>query len=135
MKYKLEVNGVEDTETGTIIPNDANNPDWQAYELWANSGNTPDPEFSDTEIETKRVKDIKTNAGKKIVEIMPEWKQRNSLARVLELLALVTDLTALPADDQAELADALAEWDNLKAIRATSDDAETNGTNPEDVVW
>jgi len=135
MKYKIYGTGVVDTADGSIIPNTETNPDWVIYLAWVAEGNTPDPEFTDPEIDARRIAEIKKTAGTKIVEIMPEWKQRNNLARVLELLAMVTDVTGLPTEDQTELADALAEWDNLKAIRTASDIAETNGDNPDDIVW
>lgn len=135
MKYKIEVNGVEDTETGTIIPNDSNNEDWVAYEAWVAEGNTADPEFTTDETEVKRVTDIKTTAGEKIVEIMPEWKQRNNLARMVELLSNAVDLTTLTTAEQDEITAAMTQWNNVKTIRSTSDTAEVDGTNPDDIVW
>lgn len=139
MKYKIEVNelieSVLDTETGTIIPNDPNNEDWVAYEAWVAEGNTADPALNTSEIEAKRVQEIKTTAGEKIVEIMPEWKQRNSIARMVELLSDAVDMTGLSADALAEISAVMLQWDDVKTIRTTSDAAETDGTNPDDVVW
>ncbi|MCK5021042.1 MAG: hypothetical protein KAS32_28785 [Candidatus Peribacteraceae bacterium] len=41
-KYKLIKNGVEDTETGTCIPDKAGNRDWKKYQEWLAEGNVPD---------------------------------------------------------------------------------------------
>lgn len=135
MKYKLNVYGVEDTETGSLIPNAEDNQDWQEYQVWVAEGNVADPEFSDDELEATRVTEIKNTAATKIVETMPEWKQRNNLARMLELVAGIVDLTALTTDEQTEITAALVEWANVKDIRTTSNVAEASGTDPADIVW
>lgn len=135
MKYKIEGNGVLDTETGASIPNSDGNEQWAEYLLWVDAGNTADPEFSAAEVEATRVADIKAAAGNKIVELMPEWKQRNNLARMVEVLSTAVDLTALPAEVQTEVTAALAEWADIQTVRTTSDTAETDGTAPSDIIW
>ena len=66
---------------------------------------------------------------------MAEWKQRNNLARMLELVASVADLTVLTADEQTEIATALTQWADINTIRTTSDTAEADGTDPADIIW
>lgn len=50
-KYKLSGDGVQDIETGAIIPNDLGNRDWQEYLEWFAEGNTPDPQFTQEELD------------------------------------------------------------------------------------
>jgi len=135
IKYKITSNGVFDTESGTYIPNCDTNEHWVEYLNWVALGNTADPEFTNPELETQRITKIKEQAGNTIVAAIPEWKQRNNIARMLELVAKATDLSALTADELAEIAAAQADWDSIKAVRTTSDTAETNGDNPDDIVW
>lgn len=66
---------------------------------------------------------IKAEAGRRILERAPEWKQRNVLARSVELRN-IKDGRALASDEQAELDAAQALWDSIKAIRAHSDQLE-----------
>ena len=135
MKYKLQDSGVYDTETGQSIPNSTDNRHWRQYLEWVALGNTADPEFTQTEIETARVTTIKAAASNRIVNLLPAWKQRNQIARMLEILASTIDLSVLPTKEQLEIHDAATGWAAIKAIRNTSNAAESNGTAPEDVVW
>lgn len=50
-KYKLQGSGVMDTETGAFIPNAPGNRHWKEYQQWLIDGNTPDPEFTQQEID------------------------------------------------------------------------------------
>ena len=65
----------------------------------------------------------------------PRWKQRNNIARMLELVTKAVDLSTLTTDEQAEIIAAQMAWDNIKSVRTTSYAAETNGNNPTDIVW
>lgn len=56
-KYKISGDGVVDTERGAKIPNNPNNGDWQDYLAWVADGNTPDPEFTQAEIDNKVLRD------------------------------------------------------------------------------
>ena len=67
-KYKLSADGVKDTETGACIPNADGNRHWQQYLLWlegkdalgfdmGTGPNTPDPEFTEEEINRKIIDD------------------------------------------------------------------------------
>lgn len=135
MRYKIEGACIFDTLTGGLIPNSDTNPDWIEYQAWVAEGNTPDPEFTDSEIDEQRIAEIKESAGNAIVTAIPEWKQRNNIARMLELVAKATDLSVLTVDEQAEINAAQADWDSIKAVRDASDTAEANGDNPDDIVW
>lgn len=72
------------------------------------------------QLKAMRCEEIKAIARGKILAYMPEWKQANNTARMVELNWKVTGGTALTPAEQAE-ADALqAAWDNIKAIRTAS---------------
>jgi len=49
-KYKyLESGGVQNTETGAVIPAASGNRDYREYLAWVAKGNSPDPEFTEEE--------------------------------------------------------------------------------------
>lgn len=71
--------------------------------------------------------DIKAEAGRRILEIAPSWKQANMIARTLELTnAHGADPATWPAPEQTERATYLAVWEQIKAIRTYSDTLEAN---------
>lgn len=70
-----------------------------------------------------RIEEIKREAYDRIVTILPEYKQRNGLARALELQNEART-RALTTEEEAELADFKTLWSQLKAVRADSDAAE-----------
>ena len=66
MKYKLQENGVYDTETGQSIPNSTDNRHWNLYLEWLTEStgeppelNLPDPEFTAQEIDDRALLDKK----------------------------------------------------------------------------
>jgi len=67
------------------------------------------------------VKSIKSKAGHAILALAPEWKQRNALARMLELVNQKVDGGTLTAEEDAEVAAVESLWATVKAIRAQSD--------------
>ena len=69
-----------------------------------------------------RVPEIKEAAGVVIVERYPEWKQRNMIARMVELNAKATP----SAEEEAEMAALQSVWDWVKAVRAESDRLEAD---------
>jgi len=90
---------------------------------------TPSPD----ELESHRISLIKLIAKEKIISVMSEEKQRNSLA---ELIAL----QATPLSDWTPEMKELFEvhkynWKTIDEIRATSNDAEATGLEVEMVVW
>lgn len=84
--------------------------------------------------ENARVADIKRAAAAKITETVPEWKQRNMLARSIELLEKGV-FDGLTPPEKAELAENRAVWDRINDIRDKSNAAERDGTQPGDIVW
>lgn len=54
-KYKLQQSGVKDTETNAVIPCDPANRHWQEYQDWLAEGNTPDPEYTQEELDAQAV--------------------------------------------------------------------------------
>lgn len=65
---------------------------------------------------------IRAEAKRRILDIMDEDRQRNSLARGVELITtLGPDPAKWPAEDQQTYAVVSAEWGQIKAIRARSD--------------
>jgi len=85
--------------------------------------------------EAARVQAIKQAASEQILAIAPEWKQRNMLARSVELHEVMTSGGALTTEEQAELDAIRAVWAQIKTIRQKSDLAEADGTQPQDIVW
>ncbi len=82
----------------------------------------------------EKITEIKEEAQQQILDLAPEWKQRNMIARAVELVQLgqTTD---------PEFIAIQAVWDTVKVIRATSDqlEADVNAANTEAgvdaVVW
>lgn len=66
---------------------------------------------------------IKTEAGKRILAIAPEWKQSNVTARAIELRN-IKDVRMLTSEEQSELDAAQTLWDQIRALRAYSDQLE-----------
>jgi hypothetical protein len=50
-KYKINGSGVYDTEKHRSIPNSMDNRHWREYQEWLADGNTPDPEFTQAELD------------------------------------------------------------------------------------
>ena len=110
MKLKISSNGYIDI----------NSENWMHSEnseviQWLSEGNTPEPEFTEKEIDLRRIQSIKSKAGELINSKYPDYKQLN-IIRVCG----------------AEL-DAMTAY--IDGIRAISNEAESNGTKVEDVQW
>jgi len=77
-----------------------------------------------------RVVEIKAEAGTRIVILAgPGWKQRNMLARYLELLSEKADGGTLSADEITELNSLKAIWTRVKDIRTVSNGIEEEISN------
>lgn len=50
LKYKIFGDGVQDTESGALIPKDPSNRHWQEYVIWAQE-NTAAPQFTKQELD------------------------------------------------------------------------------------
>ena len=70
----------------------------------------------------QRIPDIKVAACKVITDRYPEWKQRNMIARMVELNTKATPTV----DEEAESAAIQAVWDWVKSVRAESDRLESD---------
>ncbi len=78
-KYKLTEDGIQNTETTAFIPNDERNNDWREYQNWlkgldvngedlGTSENTPDPQFTEEEIEIIALREEEQVIDKKIAD-------------------------------------------------------------------
>lgn len=76
--------------------------------------------------------DVKAEAYRRIVAIVPEWKQRNLLAQATLLDKQIADGTPLTTPQQAEWDAGEAIWDQIAAIRAASDVIEAMDPIPPD---
>lgn len=83
-------------------------------------------------LEEGRIQTIKQEAATRILAIAPEWKQRNMLARSIELHEIMTTGGTLSPEQQTELDQIRAIWSHIKSIREQSDQAEISGTDPTD---
>lgn len=92
-------------------------------------GVVPDEDFfaamrAEAATQTVERRAIKDEAARRILALAPEWRQRNAIARGLELLEKRDAGTPLTADEEAERAAIQSMWDAIKAIRERSDDLE-----------
>jgi len=77
---------------------------------------------------------IKIEAGKRIVRMAPEWKQRNAMARGLEFARKMirNGPNALTPEEDAEEAAMDTLWMEVKRLRAVSDQLEAMDPPPQD---
>lgn len=72
-----------------------------------------------------KVRQVKDEARRRIVAIMPEHQQLNWTARAIELsLTHGADPTNWPTEDRAAVPVVLARYEKIKAVRAKSDEIE-----------
>lgn len=82
-----------------------------------------------------RVPDIKAEAARRILSVMPDWKQRNLTARAAELVEAMATGGSLTPEDEQERQQIKAIWAWVKAVRAESDRLEAAGLTAADGVW
>jgi len=75
---------------------------------------------------------VKEEAQRRIYEILPDWKQRNLTARAAELA--IKGVQNWSLEEQAEVAAGQALWDQIKVIRAKSDELEAMDPIPVDYI-
>lgn len=76
---------------------------------------------------------VKAEAERRILAVMPEWKQRNALAAgQAAVMAHGSDPAMWPPELQAEHTAAMAAWAAINAIRASSDVLEAMDPIPAD---
>ena len=96
MKYKLQDNGVQDTETGQSIPNNEDNRHWRMYLEWLTEStgsppvlNVPDPEFTAQEISDQaradKIQELKNEGLSRIQAVMPAINNFDTLELVREM--------------------------------------------------
>ncbi|MCH2242842.1 MAG: hypothetical protein MK041_13165 [Aquabacterium sp.] len=78
------------------------------------------------------VQQVKAEAGRRILEIAPEWKQRNLTARAAEFALKLADGGSLDAAEGLERDAGQEIWDAIKAIRAKSNEIEAMNPIPTD---
>ncbi len=81
---------------------------------------------------------IKAEASRRILAIMPQYKQLDFLAEVVvNLISLGTDTSRWPAEAQARLQNGIARWQYAQAVRARSDELEAHppADPTEDAIW
>ncbi len=83
----------------------------------------------------EKKQDVKNEANKRIVAVLPEWKQRNYTARSVELTEKIATGGTLTTDEQTELTNIKGLWAQVKDIRNKSDtlEASIDGMTPEQV--
>ncbi len=64
--------------------------------------------------------DLRTEAQRRILAVLPDWKQRNNLSRMLELYR--KGEANWSTGERAEVAIIDANWNWLKSVRTTSDE-------------
>lgn len=97
----------------------------------------PQPDPTSEELEQRRILLAKGIAHQKIIAIADETKQRNMIARSVELDRLLRDNGSLTAQEQAEYDAMDSIWQRIKAIRSASNQIEaTPGEDPEtSTLW
>lgn len=73
---------------------------------------------------------VKAEAQRRILHILPEWKQRNLTARAAELA--IKGQSNWTTEETAEHTAGQAVWDQIKAIRTKSDEIEAMTPIPSD---
>ena len=97
------------------VPKADGNREYELIKQWLADGNTPEPEFTEKEIEAQRIQAIKSKASELISSKYPDYKQLN-IIRV----------------GGAEL-EAMSAY--IDSIREKSNKAEQDGTKVEDIQW
>lgn len=90
--------------------------------------------LSGTNSEAKRIAAIKAEAGRIIEAVLPDWKQRNALARMVEL-SNAQQSREMTTEEQAEIDGINHIWSWIKLIRAASNAAENDGRQAHQIVW
>ena len=84
----------------------------------------PDPEPTAGE--------VKAEAGRRIIEVCPEWKQRNYIATSLTFTDMIQDGETLTAEQETQRSEIKAIWTTIQGIRTKSDEIEAMSPIPTD---
>ena len=113
--YKLiGTKSVKRLADGACIPFADGNRDYEEYKQWLAEGNTPEPEFTEEELNEQRIQAIKAKASELITS----------------KYSIVWQLNHPRTDERY-----INEYTWIDNIRAISNTAEANGTNLEDIQW
>lgn len=97
---------------------------------WVQTWNVVDKTAEEiSQYDAEMVAGVKAEAQRRILEILPEWKQRNLTARAAELA--IKGVSNWTAEETSEYEAGQAVWDRIKAIRAASDALEAQSPIPE----
>ena len=113
LKVKIQGQGYLLNNT-THVPKADGNREYELIKQWLTEGNTPEPEFTEEELNEQRIQAIKAKASELIT---------SKYSIVWQLNHPRTDTTY--GSDYA--------W--IDNIRAISNQAEADGTNVEDIQW
>lgn len=84
----------------------------------------PDPEPT--------VEEVKAEANRRIIELCPEWKQRNYIATDLTFTKITQAGGTLTAEQEAARSAMESVWTTIQGIRAKSDEIEAMSPIPQD---
>jgi len=138
----MDINTVKDLGDSYLITYDngvtletfkvIDNRDYRKVQEWLSvEGNNALATYTLSELKDVKIAQIKAEAGQRIIEISPEWKQRNYMAAVVdiqnkELVALKANTTyTLSTDEAATIETSENIKDLIFAIRTKSDELET----------
>ena len=147
--YKLHGNGVLRTTDNAIIPNDAKNCDWKIYQQWLTAGNTPDPEYTIDELQTKVVNDIGETANAKVDVVTstnPRAKRKAMMKSIKWLRKETKGIASQTELNQLDAQEAISDYiEELEATTASNiawaqdparTEAELIAFNPEtNITW
>ena len=112
---KIQSEGYLLNGTMSVPGNAPGNREYELIKQWLLEGNTPEPEFTEEELEAQRIQSIKAKAAELITSKYPDYKQLNIMRT-----------------GGAELETMSAYIDSIRKI---SNKAEQDGTKAEDVQW
>ena len=75
---------------------------------------------------------IKAEAGRRIIAICPEWKQRNHIATDLTYTKIIQDGGTLTTEQESDRTSIEAVWESIQSIRTKSDEIEAMSPIPTD---
>jgi hypothetical protein len=116
-----------DNRTQRIELGDFVNTDGSWVQTW-NVVNKTAEEIS--QYDAEMVVAVKAEAQRRIISIIPEWKQRNLTARAAELA--IKGVANWTAEETLEYEEGQAIWNSIKVVRAASDALEAMNPIPDD---
>lgn len=117
-------------EIGVTVRADIAPPDARWFEASQRNDGTWNAKPRD--LDTMRVffrDTIKSIARERILQICPEWRQTNMIARGFELLMSLTQGGTLSNSERTEVAETLAVWRQIRNVRSRSNQIEADIDN------